>query len=207
MREKSKRHGKHFLPVSTLCLVYVLILTGCQVMMNRQGGVAEHKAEAASTLSGAVDNAPKESDSVPSPLLDQAGVYLESGDYSKALDSVTRALNETENRDDLFFTRALDIMVHAMAHMDSSSNQEQNVMACFDGIDPSFPQDRASVRCWLSVLDELRELKSQVKEFKAKSVSQKNRIKTLESQIEQLKAVDLELGTPETEDDHHAQAP
>lgn len=206
MGEKRKRQGQYILPLSALCLVYVAMMGGCRLMPVK---AASDHVEVTSSLQPEVvpvetvdTHAGPLPGAIECPLLDQAESYLANGDYPNAMDAVGKALADCGPGDGAFFRRALTIMLDAAASK-APSKGGPDALACFRELESPMPDNGPAARCWLEILNELADLKVKLQTLKAVSATQKKRIKALKSQLEQLKAVDLELGTPEADDASH----
>ena len=203
MGEKRKRRGKYFLSLSALCMIFMVILAGCQVMFRRAAVVSGGTAETGPLEENSAETKDRESEMQPEdcPLLDQAESHEAAGEYPLAMDAVARAVATCNDGDERNANRALGIMIRSMAHIKSQKNDVHTIMGCFVNPGLPLPDQGAAARCWISVLDELMALSAEVTALKSVTASQRNRIEALKRQIEQLKAVDLELGTPEPEMD------
>lgn len=206
MGEKRKRQRQHVLSFLALCMMAMAWITGCFRMPVRPAIVHDDGASIpcnevvpAETVEPKAEPVP---DEVACPLLDQAESYLKNGEYAEAMDAVEKAMDDCGYENAALFRRALAITIDAAASMTPSKGGTDG-LSCLSGLGSPMPDNGPAAQCWLAILNELSDLKMEAQRLKAADAFQKKRITALKDQLEQLKAVDLELGTPDTDEDSH----
>jgi tetratricopeptide (TPR) repeat protein len=130
-----------------------------------------------------------------SQLLDRAENLLQRGDPAAALESVDKAITCCNGR---FADRALHILNDALAQPEIAAGHHVQSIQCFDRLEAEHPEAvyGPAARCWAIALNALLARDADVKKLRKTIRQQSRQIQILQKQIEQLKAVDLELETP-----------
>lgn len=153
------------------------------------------------TIAGAMEESQiGELESLESQLLDQAEFFLQKKDYKSALNSLEKAITCCGGR---FSDRTLHILAIVLAHHDNPMSDRNDSIRCFKWLEASFPDSvyGPASRCWVAVVNEFLVYETEIRKLRKTIQFQLKEIRSLERQIEQLKAVDLELETPKPEDE------
>jgi hypothetical protein len=140
------------------------------------------------------------SESMESQLLDQAEFFLQKEDYKSALNSLEKAITCCGRR---FPDRTLHILAIVLAHPDNPMSDDNYPIRCFKWLESSFPDSvyGPASRCWVAVVNEFLVYETEIRNLRISIQSHLKEIRSLKRQIEQLKAVDLELQTPKPDDE------
>ncbi len=148
------------------------------------------------SATGSVPGLTTNLDRLEDQLLDQADKSVKNGEIADALSAVARAISLREGH---ISARALAIVRTIFAHSGYNLDNHDAAVDCLRHMEATFPQSQydPTASCWLAGLSELTDKKAKIQELKNALRSQTATIQTLRKQIEQLKAVDLELVQPE----------
>jgi hypothetical protein len=162
------------------CLILLIGITGCRTVVEP-------------LEPGMDDRLDRQEDQ----LLDLAESLLQKGDYAGAVDVVDQAISCCTGR---FAERALHILGNALAAPDNPMGEHSPSIRCFKRLEISSSDSvpGPAARCWVAALNEVLANEAEIRKSKKTIQDQMRRIRELERQIEQLKAVDLEPETPKT---------
>jgi hypothetical protein len=150
-----------------------------------QAAIAQANPETAASLKALEDG-----------LLNQADASLASGDASKALQFVAKAVsccNEASS------DRALQIIRAALDHPSLRLENPAEAAGCLQRLTAAAKGAGYGpvAGCWVASLQELSARDAEIRKQRSTIRARTEMIETLNRQIEQLKAVDLELVQPE----------
>jgi hypothetical protein len=152
------------------------------------------------TSCGTVARPPKDEhgawqDQMESQLLDRAEDLLKNEEYSVAVNVIGRAASCCRGR---YSQRTLRLLESALAAPDNPIGSHSLAISCLKGLKNSFsgPVTQETARCRTAALNEILQNENKMLELKRK-------VRRLERQIEQLKAVDLERPLPRSGGDTH----
>jgi len=214
MGGKRKRPRQYILLFPAACLMLLVTAVGCRMAIERPA-FPDHPGPGAKAPSEKTPSStPDEPGDLPQPsvqplepsptthlarletqFLDRAAILLQKGQTEEALASVGKALTCCEGR---FSDRALQILADALARSNSAADRHGEAFACFPRLESAFPDAvyGPAAQCWAATLNALFVKDAQIQKLSHTIRIQKKRIEGLEKQIEQLKAVDLELESP-----------
>jgi hypothetical protein len=132
---------------------------------------------------------------VESQWLDRAAIYMKRGDTTNALASIDKAAACCNGR---FADRTVRMLRDVLARPGVAAEHRSQAIQCFLRLEATRPDVvyGPAARCWTSALSEVLTRETDVRKLRKTIQLQKRKIQELEKQIEQLKAVDLELETP-----------
>lgn len=141
-----------------------------------------------------------ELESLESQLLDQAEFFLQKKDYTNSLNSVKKSITCCGGH---FSDRTLHILATVLEYPENLISHRNDSITCFKWLEASFPDSvyGPASRCWVAVVNEFWIYEAEILKMRTTIQSQLKKIQFLESQIEQLKAVDLELETLNPDDE------
>jgi hypothetical protein len=127
-------------------------------------------------------------------FLDQAESRLQTGDDAGALDALHQAAACCTGR---YSERTLHILARVLTAPGNAAGQGSRAIRCFRRLkDSDFAAIKGpAARCWATALDEVLTNQAEIQMLRGTLAARDQRIETLQKQIDQLKAVDLE---PET---------
>jgi|GEM_PF-4254161 len=183
MGGKQKRHRQHVLLFFAACLIFPMMTIGCRTAPRPL-----------------VPGPYSPEDRQESQLLDIAELFLEKKDYSGAMNAVREAISCCSGR---FSDRAAHLLVIMLSAPDNPMGIRNDVIRCVKTLEVSFPDAvyGPASRCWTAALNEFSARETEIRDLRKTIQSQRKEIRTLERQLEQLKAVDLELQPPKLGDE------
>lgn len=197
MGRKQKRLWKYILFFPAVCLIILNILTGCQLSVDNSDLLPQHDNQGDLSNISLVKDAPSKQDILENQLLDQAEASLKGGKLAPALRFVAQAISCCDGHSS---DRALNIIERVLTHPENGCNDYNHCMDCLKQLEAAFPKSGygSTTGCWLVALSEMLDTKNENRVLRNIVGKQKRKIQRLESQLSQLKAVDLELVQPES---------
>lgn len=196
MGRKQKRSGQYIFLFPAACVIIVMVLGGCRPAASppelppgrEQAGrlsMTEVNPESAAGLKSLEDR-----------LLNQADEKLGRGDASAALRFAAEAISCCNGE---FAERALQIIRAALDHPSLRLENPAHAAGCLQRLQAAARgAGYAPVAgCWVASLPELSAREAEIRKLRNTIRARTDRIQSLNRQLEQLKAVDLELVQPE----------
>ncbi len=173
------------------------MLTGCQMLGGHTAPPQRQNEAGALLAEGSAPGRTGSLDRLEAKSLAQAEKSVKQGEISKALLSVAQAISLRQGQ---VSARALGIIRAILARPEYNLDNHDSAGNCLRQLESSFPHSKydPTASCWLTGLSELTDKKAKIQELRNVLRSQNVTIQTLRRQIEQLKAVDLELVQPDT---------
>jgi hypothetical protein len=204
MGGKHKRHGEHLLLFIATGVIFFVMLTGCMgttkktVMSQEADNTGKQIPYLPEGFVSSEQLADEEDD--PDCFLDDAALSIQQGECKNALEMIFFAVSCCENCGEGFFNRALHLMAVALSHPDCYPGDSNKTVSFFLRLESSFPDSVKGrpARSWLNFIEDVLIQNEDCSVMKDKLASHLKKIRALESQIEQLKAVDFELETSKT---------
>ncbi|MGB3211667.1 MAG: hypothetical protein WBB19_13270 [Desulforhopalus sp.] len=130
-------------------------------------------------------------DPLETELLDQADALIEKGAIIEALQFVAQAISCCEGH---FSHRVFKSIETALAHPNYRMDSRGSAATCLIDLKAAFPKTGYGpvTGCWVAAVSEIMGKETEVQRLRDTIRSQERKIKTLEEQIAQLIAVDLE---------------
>jgi hypothetical protein len=220
MGGKPERQRQHILLFSAACLILLMMAGGCRSAGGEPLRFPEKESRSADTTAKTIEpenalaqepdqswmsgriapptaqNAPTPLDRLESQWLDRAATAMQGGNSANALASIDKAVTCCNGR---FADRAVRLLTGLLARPGVAANHRSQAIQCFLQLEANRPEAvyGAAARCWASALDEVLAREADIQKLRKTIQLQKRQIQILEKQIEQLKAVDLELETPQ----------
>lgn len=182
-----------------------MVLSGCQKMIKNTKPDQTLEPQLTLSVSPTAEEPWTEADIEAYNSLDQVESLQVRGEIRQALDTLSRIVSNGFPNRKVFSDRAVHILVNALSDPDSTIDDDSHAIQCFIQLESSLPDSvyGPASSCWLSVMGEILARKNELRALKTTIRSQYKKIRTLVLQIEQLKAVDLELGTAPPEEQTH----
>jgi hypothetical protein len=189
MGRKQKKLWQHILLFPASCLIILNVIIGCQGLLERSG-FPQRQNEAGKDTAINLDR-------LEAQLLNQADESIKNGEIIEALQLATQSISCCRGQ---LSDRTLNTVRTILAHPEYRLDNQDQALSCLRQLEATFPEpgNSQTTGCWLTGLSELLTKETKIKKMKNTIKSQAETIQTLEKQIEQLKAVDLEPVQPET---------
>jgi hypothetical protein len=182
--------------------------TGCQGMLKKHSEapnvLAMEKPET-EIPTETVEDPLTQTEMAVSQHLDRAEDYLNRGDVKRAMEEIYLVIPHCGTCRKELADRALTVLAAGLATMEQDKSSDSFCSDCFKTLQTSHPDAifGPASSCWLAALHEIAVSRDDRHKLKSVIRAQRKKIKTLEQQLELLKAVDLELETDDAGESFH----